>query len=535
MNIQNDPISCNYSTGRFGATVTNIICHTEVGRNKPSWDSFNTPGSGHSANYLIGENGEIICAVGEGDTAWHAANWQVNKSSIGIEHEDMGNYNDPVRTDAEYASSAELVADICRRYGIPCQRVGVTNHIPDGPGIALHREVSQAPGGTACPDGLDVERIIRQAQAILGGATVQPIPAPAPDAHPTPDFVPLNQAVNIKSSTLIVRSGPGTSFAGGVGIGTGGDGNLHADQVITIHGYTPGGQDVNGDPIWLYTVFGHWIWSGGTNFDWQSRMPQPAEAVVTDHIGKARITGTGTDGLNVRTLPSTSSSVVSHVDEGTDMDFIGFVEGESVNGNTKWYKNAFGHYFSAAFAVEDTPAMPVQPSTGEAVSPSTGLTTPDPIVAAPPADPVAFMAWLKTMSYQTDAQVRPVKKSAAVVDYYRSKPSRSVLLGQVIHQAGTFVFNGQTLALTETSLANSNGYGVPTDAFDPHPNDPVGPLLDGIMSPVLRSEASKIAQTVAVAEHEATVMSGRERLVEFLAAIYGAGAKIVGSMAFWKK
>lgn len=51
--------------------------------------------------------------------------------------------------------------------------------------------------------------------------------------------------------------------------------------------------------------------------------------------------------LNVRKgEPSTKATVVQIAYAGTKLDYIGYVEdGESINGNTKWYKDANGNFF----------------------------------------------------------------------------------------------------------------------------------------------------------------------------------------------
>lgn len=277
----------NYTPGREGHRIQHIVLHTEVGNDGSSWNVFNNPSMDRSAHYLVGENGEILHAVSEGDTAWHAANWPVNQSSIGIEHEDLGNYNDAVRTDAEYQSSAELVADICRRYGVPCVKVSATNHVPNGPGILLHSEVSQQ--GTACPDGLDWGRIISQAQAILGGTAATP-PAQPAAAVPHPDYIPLNQSVTVGWGNLQVRNAPSTSAAGNQANTP--DGMLHAGNVITITGYTHAERvQQNGvdSDIWIRSIWGHWSFGPGTDFPWQqyatpvappsAPAPDPAPAI----------------------------------------------------------------------------------------------------------------------------------------------------------------------------------------------------------------------------------------------------------------
>jgi hypothetical protein len=80
----------------------------------------------------------------------------------------MGDF-DGVRPDALYLTSAQLVADICRRYGMPC----------DDAHVAPHNRFA----ATRCPDALDRLRIIRMANEIL---TIPVAPAPAPAVAGTP-------------------------------------------------------------------------------------------------------------------------------------------------------------------------------------------------------------------------------------------------------------------------------------------------------------------------------------------------------------
>jgi hypothetical protein len=67
-------------------------------------------------------------------------------------------------SEASYRSLALLVADWCKRYGIPCNRDRVIGH----------REVYTRHGGsygTACPGGIDLNRVVNEANAILGGSS----------------------------------------------------------------------------------------------------------------------------------------------------------------------------------------------------------------------------------------------------------------------------------------------------------------------------------------------------------------------------
>jgi len=162
MNISRNIVtSVNWDAGRDGHAIIGIVLHTMVGWTAGAQARFNDPNSQVSVHYGVSLDGSIHQWVDEANTAYQAGNYAVNQKTIGIEHEDGGNANDSTRTQALYDSSSDLIADICKRYNIPCD----TNH------IFLHKNVidkSVYPGGTACPDGLDTNKIISMAKAKLG-------------------------------------------------------------------------------------------------------------------------------------------------------------------------------------------------------------------------------------------------------------------------------------------------------------------------------------------------------------------------------
>lgn len=139
----------NYDTSR--APIDTIVIHTTVGSAEAAATRFADLKSNVSAHYLVKKDGSLIHFLEETYTAYHAGNYIMNKRSIGIEHEDGGDYNG-IRPDALYQTSAKLVRDICQFYNIPIDR----DH------IKKHNEVSDAP--TGCPDALDIDRIVREAQ-----------------------------------------------------------------------------------------------------------------------------------------------------------------------------------------------------------------------------------------------------------------------------------------------------------------------------------------------------------------------------------
>lgn len=161
--------------GRFDdsrSKIDRIVLHTMVGTMQSTRNLFaSTPPAGKetSAHYGISYDGNIDAYLEEYYTAYHSGNYAFNQRSIGIEHEDKGNYNSS-RPDILYATSARLVADICKYYNIPC----------DSGHIYRHHDVPRA--STACPDSLDTNRIIKEAKAIIDN-TNSPTP-PMTDKRP---------------------------------------------------------------------------------------------------------------------------------------------------------------------------------------------------------------------------------------------------------------------------------------------------------------------------------------------------------------
>lgn len=98
----------------------------------------NTPTSAH----YVAEAGRVACLVSPDDAAWHAGNAAGNASSIGIECR-------PEATDGDYATVAELVAELRQTYG----------NIP----LKAHRDWYN----TACPGVWDLARIDRLARTAI--------------------------------------------------------------------------------------------------------------------------------------------------------------------------------------------------------------------------------------------------------------------------------------------------------------------------------------------------------------------------------
>ncbi|MBF0699418.1 N-acetylmuramoyl-L-alanine amidase [Streptococcus danieliae] len=144
--------------GGTRAKIDRIVIHHNAGTSdenaRRTW--YVSSGNETSAHYQVTPD-KIWGCVGENFPAWHAGNAEMNARSIGIEH--LNSTGAPGWQIAEetYKNSAKLIADICRRYSIPIDRLH----------IIMHREVV----ATACPGGIDIDKLIRMAQEVASGKT----------------------------------------------------------------------------------------------------------------------------------------------------------------------------------------------------------------------------------------------------------------------------------------------------------------------------------------------------------------------------
>ena len=145
--------SPNSDTNR--AAIDRIVIHWfGVGTLASANSRFQNKTEKASAHYGISDS--IVWQwVKESNVAYHAGNYKMNQSSIGIEHDATTTKN---ASDETYATSSALVREICNRHNIPIDRTHIIGH----------KEIK----ATQCPGTLDLERIIRQAK----GITMQPVP-----------------------------------------------------------------------------------------------------------------------------------------------------------------------------------------------------------------------------------------------------------------------------------------------------------------------------------------------------------------------
>lgn len=141
----------NFTQGRQATRVDRIVIHwIGAGSVTSTINWFNNPNSQVSAHYLVGNN-KVYQFVNELDTSWHAGNWDMNKRSIGIEHDAKPGKD---LSEENYRLSGELIRDICQRWNIPINREHIIGHQDVKP--------------TQCPGTIDIAKIISIAKGGVG-------------------------------------------------------------------------------------------------------------------------------------------------------------------------------------------------------------------------------------------------------------------------------------------------------------------------------------------------------------------------------
>jgi hypothetical protein len=124
------PETNKWTPGRGAGPIDKIVIHDTEGGWDASVATLQNDG-GKSVHYIVGQDGRVGQFVHEGDTAWHAGNWNYNQLSVGIEH--VGYYNQSY-PEVQYAASAELVKYLTGKFNVAKDRAHIVGHdqVPNG-------------------------------------------------------------------------------------------------------------------------------------------------------------------------------------------------------------------------------------------------------------------------------------------------------------------------------------------------------------------------------------------------------------------
>jgi hypothetical protein len=135
---------------------------------------FGKPGRNASANYCIGNSGDLVCNVEEENRAWTSSNRTNDYQAITVEVSNC-EYGGQWRvSDAAWNKLVELAVDVCRRYNFRLDYDGT----PNG-SLTTHNMFAN----TDCPGPYMLSKMNELANTvntILDGGTPTPQPTPEP-------------------------------------------------------------------------------------------------------------------------------------------------------------------------------------------------------------------------------------------------------------------------------------------------------------------------------------------------------------------
>lgn len=170
--------SSNYTHGRKGYKICKITPHHMAGvlTGKQCARIFQNPNRNASANYCIGNDGDIVCSVEEENRAWTSSSSSNDCQAITIEVSNSSTGGNWPISEKAWNSLVNLCVDICKRYGFRLNYTGDKNG-----SLTRHNMFAN----TNCPGPYLQSRFQELADTVnarLDGG--QPTPTPSPE--PTP-------------------------------------------------------------------------------------------------------------------------------------------------------------------------------------------------------------------------------------------------------------------------------------------------------------------------------------------------------------
>lgn len=294
----------NYSGPEYRKGYQYVILHHNAGTNFDAvpgiWRTRQA-----SAHYQVGPDHIRVC-LDEENVAWNAGNWDANTKSIAIENVDADtNWNIAPQTQE---NCARLVADICKRRGIPIDADHIKGH--------------SAFSATSCPGRLDVNWVINRARELSG----QPAQAPQQNTTPAPVQTSGDNRIYFDYRGN-VREQPTTNSAVMR--------TYNAGTKMDYDGFVHG-QNIGGDDRWLKTSLHKWYVhasvTGGT-FGLKDLGSVNTQSAPQGGSQGGRIAQNGTFKANynmkIRRSPSLSGAVAGTFTAGATQRYDSYADGDN--------------------------------------------------------------------------------------------------------------------------------------------------------------------------------------------------------------
>ena len=172
-----------------------IVIHDIEGPGMSAVRWFQNPKARVSSHYVVDADGKAYQLVKERDVAWHAGNGDINRRSVGIEHDGFA-YRPGFYNAREYEGSARLVRDIALRHNIPRDRTHIFGHAE----VPNPNDPTKFGGGSAHTDPGPYWDWDAFMALVRNDAQI------APTASPFHDEIPLDLTLGTPIS-LIIRPG----------------------------------------------------------------------------------------------------------------------------------------------------------------------------------------------------------------------------------------------------------------------------------------------------------------------------------------
>ena len=201
--------SSNYTQGRNGYSICKFTPHMMAGilsGKQCAVNIFQNPNRNASANYCIGNEGDLVCNVEEENRAWTSSSRSNDYQAITVEVSNCEVGGEWKVSDAAWSTLVNLAIDVCRRYNFRLYYDGTPNGSltthnmfanTDCPGPYLLSKMNELastvntildggePQPTPTPSGYTFEQFVKDVQ-IAGGLTgkhVDGIPGPETLKH----------------------------------------------------------------------------------------------------------------------------------------------------------------------------------------------------------------------------------------------------------------------------------------------------------------------------------------------------------------
>ena len=195
----------NYTKGRNGYSICKLTPHMMAGilsGEQCAKNVFQNPSKNASANYCIGNEGDLVCNVEEENRPWTSSNRINDYQAISVEVSNCEVGGQWRVSDKAWNTLVNLAVDVCRRYNFRLYYDGT----PNG-SLTTHNMFTN----TDCPGSYllsKMNELANTVNTILDGGTPQPQPTPTPQPFTGDDKIrSIQNWLNNNYDTNITEDG----------------------------------------------------------------------------------------------------------------------------------------------------------------------------------------------------------------------------------------------------------------------------------------------------------------------------------------